>query len=122
MFVIAQINGVEPLHVRDFLVIGLSLLAAAGSLASLFNARRIQKREVVFPDQYVRKEVCAPAHEELGRRVAGFEAEARSLWDTLRTEDEAIRQEVRRCFLDLERALGRVEGELRALREHLTKP
>jgi signal transduction histidine kinase len=58
------------------------------------------------------KDFCDARHEEISRRLNGHDAEINTLWTTLRAEDEATRQEIRRMNASISRSLGRIEGKL----------
>lgn len=63
----------------------------------------------------IRAEACTAKHQGIEHRLSRAEKNVTEIWATFRSEDEAIRKEMARCFQDIERALGRIEGQLRTL-------
>ena len=51
---------------------------------------------------------------ENAKRLEAMEAQVENLWTTMRGENTAIRGEMTKCFKDIERALGRIEGKIDA--------
>ena len=99
-------------------VLSLLTLSALGTnLATLIRGQRAQKRDVTITDQFVTHAVCDASHREIINRLTRNESSLASAWETMRREDETTRSEVRKCFQDIERALGRIEGRLKGLHE-----
>ena len=107
---LGQIGQVEPIHLRDFLVISIALLSAVASFIAIVSSRTKQKREVSFSEQLVTKEFCSQASHETNRRLAALEDGVPPIWEAIKKDSDAIRSEMRKGFADLERALGRIEG------------
>lgn len=122
--VFAQINAVDPIHLRDVLTIVCFLLSLVTSVIALINSFRSQKREVALVDEYVRKSEYAMANEAQGERGKQVQrefdllrAEARSERELLIKQIADMRHEIAGNIKDLHeriddlvRAVGRVEG------------
>ena len=91
----------------------LTLSGLAVNVLNLVRTNRTQKRDITITDQWVTHAACSASHLEIQRRLASTESHVTQIWETMRKEDEATRAEVRRCFQDIERALGRIEGQLK---------
>jgi hypothetical protein len=118
-----QIQNVEPGFLKQSMLLVMGLLAGAGAVMSIVSARN-KRREVrmdpplpqpleVKPvSKYVTREDCVVSHGDFMRRLEGHDHEIEQLWTVLRRENTEIRQEMRKCFADIERSLGRIEGKL----------
>jgi hypothetical protein len=109
---LADISSVDANHLKDFVIIAIGVGIFAIQIIGAIRNRGAQKREVSFSEEFVTKQVCATAHADYARRIDAAEKQLVALWDTLRSENESIRDELRRGFQDMERALGRIEGQL----------
>lgn len=109
---LADISSVEPGHLKDYIIITIGLGMVALQIIQALRTRGIQKREVSFSEEVVSKQMCTSLHTETDRRMLQCEKQIAELWNTLRSENESIRDEMRRGFQDMERALGRIEGKL----------
>lgn len=63
-------------------------------------------------------ELAETRHVEVSRRLDDHDEQIKDLWGTVRGENEDIRDEMRKGFQSVERALGRIEGKLS--RDHET--
>lgn len=113
---LAQLQAADPIHIRDFLILIGFLISTGTGVAALVQAGRKQNREVTFGAAYVTKEFCTAQHSETARRLVAADSQLSQIWTTLREEDEKTRAEMHRCFQDIERALGRIEGNIEKLR------
>lgn len=57
-------------------------------------------------------ELTEQRYNEVSGRLDGHDVKFQEIWKTMRAEDAAIRMETTRCFRDIERALGRIEGKI----------
>lgn len=100
-------------------VIGWVVLAAltisglAVNVVNLVRTNKSQKRDVTFTDQWVTHAACQESHNAIQHRLSRMESGVTDIWSVMRKEDDATRAEVRKCFQDIERALGRIEGQLK---------
>jgi hypothetical protein len=93
----------------------LTLSTLALNVMNLVRSNQRQKREVTISDQFVTHGVCSVAHQEISHRLTRSEANIGEIWKTMRQENETIRDEMRKSFSAVERALGRIEGQLQQL-------
>lgn len=115
MMIIAQLQNVEAEFVKSFLLVVSGLLSGAGVVFGMLRRKRTidpQPFEVKAATQHPTVEMWQGKNAEVGRRLDGHDMEIESLWNTLRSENTAIRAEMNRWFADAERALGRIEGKL----------
>ena len=119
MTLLAQLNTVNPEHLRDstiLLAVGLSLLTGLGSfvaaLVNAVNVRKTQRREVVMTETCVSKETFDVSQLEASRRINHIEESLTNAWDTMRKEDNETRELLHKTFKEIERSLGRIEGEI----------
>jgi len=110
MNVLGQLQSVDPINLKDFIIIAGVFLSNAAAIAALLRAGKTQKREVSFSEQLVTKEFCTSSHQAQDRRIESVEKQATDLWNTVRSENAKIRAEISKGFQDIERAIGRIEG------------
>ena len=58
---------------------------------------------------------CGATHVGVDHRLGRAEKNINDLWVTMRAEDEDIRKQLTKSFQDIERSLGRIEGQIRGL-------
>ena len=114
--ILADISTVEPTHVKDVVIILLSLLTGAGVIVMIVRKPRVsvdpQPLDVRSVDKFATRDFCTMKHAEIKAALDRHENELDALWNTVRAENESIRHELRKGFQDMERSLGRIEGKL----------
>jgi hypothetical protein len=119
MTILAQIDKVSPSFLHQAALLFVAVLAGAASVAAILGTFMRKKREL-YPQplevrgttEYVTANMCSTQHGEIDRRLNDHTHQLETLWTTMREEDEKTRSELRRCFQDIERSLGRIEGKL----------
>lgn len=120
---LAQLNTPtpEPHAFLQFWIIVGFIAALVLTFVSIWAKTRKHNRTEISPQPFeVRKSPKRYNHEqteqrysEVSRRLDGHDAELEQLWQTMRTEDAAIREKNGERFEEIMRALGRIEGELK---------
>lgn len=109
---LAQIQSANPLVLRDVLTILFAFVAAGAGVVAMLNSKKTQRREVTFGEAFVTKEHCGTITTDTVNRIDRLEKSVETMWTTMRAEDESTRAEMRRSWQSIERALGRIEGQL----------
>jgi hypothetical protein len=112
--ILAQIQNTDPVHLRDFLIIGGFLLSSVASVMALMGQKRTQKREISFSEEFVTGKECGQKHSEIERRVGNIEQQLVQI----RTEMKADR-----IALDAsdESRASRIHARLDALENDINK-
>jgi len=97
----------------------LTLSGLAANVATLVRMGRVQRREVTFGAQAVSRDVAEAQSKAMDQRLAKVEKSVDEIWATMRSEDQQIRTELRQSYTEIERALGRIEGQIVILRRRL---
>lgn len=100
-------NVVLTLGVLIAISVNLVSLIRKPSTAITPDPLRIEKL-----DKFATRDFCNVKHTDIQVRLERIDHEIGALWATVRTENENIRNEVRKGFQDIERSLGRIEGKL----------
>ncbi len=119
-FVFAQstdLPAVPSDTLKWVMIVMVAMLLIAIAVYSAFGRKRVKLDDE--PAAEIRKaakrynhDLCESRHADLDRRLDGHDAEINSLWNTVRSENEAIRLEARKTNERTFRALGRIEGRL----------
>jgi len=115
---LAQLQAADPIHVRDFLIIGGFLLSAGTGLVALVQSGRKQKREVSLSAEHVTKEHCGGLHAALAGQLAGMEQRAREADEYSKTRRQALYAELK---ASREEARGAVEALRREIKDELAR-
>jgi hypothetical protein len=129
-----DLSSVNPITLKDFIIIGLAILGAAGMIKNLFGKNtttvgpdplRIEKL-----DKFATRDFCEQRHSEVSRRLDGHDKDVRALYDEIKKDRDAneihasersasiyekideVRSEMNCGFKDMERAIGRIEGKV----------
>ena len=100
------------------LVVGIAIVAGAVIALIAMNRKTVVKLDDNPPPEYRKAQkrynhdLAESRHSEVTRQLASHDAELNSIWSTLRSEDEAIRVELRNSQEKIYRSLGRIEGRL----------
>ena len=87
---LAQMGTTDPVHVRDFLIIGGFLLSAIAGLGSFLASRKVQKREVAISDEFVTKPFCHAFHAANEQRIVRLETDIIHLRQELKNDREQV--------------------------------
>lgn len=116
---LAQIDAVPADFLKWLLVVFLAMLGAAGTvfgILSYFKKRRVriepQPVGVSIKAKRFNYDLAEQRHGDMTRRLDSNEAEINSIWTTMRSEDSAIREELRDSNLAVSKSLARIEGHL----------
>jgi hypothetical protein len=108
-----QASGPSQAEIVGWVVLAsLTISGLAVNVMSLSRANKSQQRDVTLHEPWATQSATESSATAFVVRMTKAEASIDDLWTTMRQEDEAIRIEVRKCFQDIERALGRIEGQL----------
>jgi hypothetical protein len=115
--IIAEAAGPNPgIAWNVILTIGV-IVAIGANLASLIrkpttaitpDPLRIEKL-----DKFATRDFCEMKHGETKATLGRHDLEISELWRVIRSENENIRDEVRKGFQSMERSLGRIEGTIK---------
>jgi hypothetical protein len=108
---LAQIQDVPADFLKMFLMVVIGLITGIGGAVGLLKKRRLIEPQPLEVREAQRL-TTLEKHIELERRVEAHDRQFQEIWSTLRSENTAIRAEMRQWFQDTERALGRIEGKL----------
>ena len=116
---LAQIDAVPATTLKWALLLAFALLSAVGIAVGIWSA--FAKRSIHIEPQpvEVRKspkrynhELITTQFQTVDHRLDKHDGQIQEIWTTMRAEDAAVRAEFNRCFKDIERALGRIEGKI----------
>jgi hypothetical protein len=129
-----DLASVNPITLKDVIIIGLAILGGAGMVKNLFGKNttaitpdplRIEKL-----DKFATRDFCEQRHSEVARRLDGHDGDIRALYAEIKTDRDAneihasersasiyekideVRAEMNSGFKDMERAIGRIEGKV----------
>ena len=135
-----DLSSVNPITLKDVIIIGLALLGAAGMIKNLFGKNttniapdplRIEKL-----DKFATRDFCEQRHHEVTRRLDGLDGHVRAIYDEIKKDRDAneihasersasiyekideVRSEMNTGFKDMERAIGRIEGKVSSERDN----
>ena len=91
---LAQIQTVDPIHLRDIVILIGFFLSAGASAVAILGQRRTQKREVSFADQFVTSAFCEKQHTNLTAEIKALQADRRGDVANLHNKIEAVAREV----------------------------
>ena len=117
--ILAQLDSVPATTLKWAMVIAFALLTAAGIAVGIWSS--LQKKSFAIEPQPVavkkhpteyNPDFYSAQHGEVVRRLDSHDAQIDQLWNTMRDEDKAIRQELANRFRDIAYSLGRIEARL----------
>lgn len=85
--IFADISTVSAEHLKDFAIIGLSMISALTSMGLWGASKRSQKREVTFAEDFVTGKQCNLMHVEIDRRVTSLEQQIVDRFDQIQRDD-----------------------------------
>ena len=120
----AQLDSVPEGYVKWFFVILFVLIVIVGIIVGIISAYRkpspIRIDDNPAPEfrkapKRYNHDLFIAQHGEVSRRLDGHDAEINSLWETMRSEDAAIRRENGAKFDAILLSLGEIKGEIKKL-------
>ena len=124
---LAQLQTVDPSHLKDILLIAVAFCGVVTPLATLaVNSHRSQKREVVFGDAFMTKELCTTAHGNLIERVERCESAIRDAVAEFRKDVQqmeakqeqravALHERINTLSVTLTNAVAELRGQVQRL-------
>jgi len=84
------LQGADPVHVRDVLIVMGFLLSSGASAAAMIGTRRVQRREVRMSDEYVTVKQFGTFHTDVERRLGEQQESIRRIYQAI----ESLRREL----------------------------
>lgn len=118
---IAQIQGADPIHVRDILIVAGFFLSAAAAWVSVAKSSRMQKREVTFAEAYVERRQCDIHHGTVGDRIGGLERRVDTMEARQQQQGLLVLEKIEALRIEIKEDIGRLHGRVDRLTEAMSE-
>lgn len=117
--IVAQIEQVDAGHLKLAIMLAIGLVGLIGAIVGIWAAVKPKSFAIEGQPVEVSKAPLRYNHELMTERFTQVDTHLRThdsaiqeIWHNMRAEDNATRAQMEKCFKDIERTLGRIEGKL----------